>query len=94
MCRTGGPTSGPKGITCLLVERENTPGLSFGGKEKKMGWNSQPTRQVIFEGIISSKLEQDNIFGYKFQMLMLISLYNYFRYQFRRGSSGRKYNRS
>ena len=53
MCRTGGPTSGPKGITCLLVERENTPGLSFGGKEKKMGWNSQPTRQVIFEGIIS-----------------------------------------
>ena len=50
MCRTGGPTSGPKGITCLLVEKDNTAGLSFGGKEKKMGWNSQPTRQVIFEG--------------------------------------------
>ena len=95
MCRTGGPTSGPKGITCLLVERENTPGLSFGGKEKKMGWNSQPTRQVIFEGIICSKLEQYNILGKnKFQMIMLISLYKYFRYQFRRGSSGRKYNRS
>ena len=62
MCRTGGPTSGPKGITCLLVERENTPGLSFGGKEKKMGWNSQPTRQVIFEGTTSSKFLQDNFF--------------------------------
>ena len=64
MCRTGGPTSGPKGITCLLVERENTPGLSFGGKEKKMGWNSQPTRQVIFEGIISSNFLQDNFFDF------------------------------
>ena len=55
MCRTGGHGSGPRGITCLLVERENTPGLSFGGKENKMGWNSQPTRQVIFEGILSFK---------------------------------------
>ena len=54
MCRTGGPTSGPKGITCLLVEKDNTPGLSFGAKEKKMGWNSQPTRQVIFEGTAKS----------------------------------------
>lgn len=27
----------------------NTAGLSFGKKEKKVGWNSQPTRMVIFE---------------------------------------------
>uniref|UniRef100_A0A670JSH5 Acyl-CoA dehydrogenase family member 8 n=1 Tax=Podarcis muralis TaxID=64176 RepID=A0A670JSH5_PODMU len=46
MCRTGGP--GPKGISCLILEK-GTPGLSFGKKEKKMGWNSQPTRAVIFE---------------------------------------------
>lgn len=46
MCRTGG--SGPKGISCIVVEK-GTPGLSFGKKEKKVGWNSQPTRAVIFE---------------------------------------------
>lgn len=46
MCRTGG--KGPKGISCLVVER-GTPGLSFGKKERKVGWNSQPTRAVIFE---------------------------------------------
>jgi alkylation response protein AidB-like acyl-CoA dehydrogenase len=28
---------------------KGTPGLSFGKKERKMGWNSQPTAQVIFE---------------------------------------------
>ncbi|CAL8353246.1 unnamed protein product [Lota lota] len=46
MCRTGG--KGPKGISCLVVEK-GTPGLTFGKKEMKMGWNSQPTRAVIFE---------------------------------------------
>jgi hypothetical protein len=46
MVRTGGP--GPKGISCLVVEK-GTQGLSFGKQEKKMGWNSQPTAQVIFE---------------------------------------------
>jgi len=33
MCRTG--DSGPKGISCLLVEN-GSPGLSFGAKEKKV----------------------------------------------------------
>lgn len=46
MCRTGGP--GSKGISALVVERD-TPGLSFGKKERKLGWNSQPTRAVIFQ---------------------------------------------
>ncbi|XP_063063387.1 isobutyryl-CoA dehydrogenase, mitochondrial [Engraulis encrasicolus] len=46
MCRTGG--GGAKGISCVVVEK-GTPGLSFGKKEKKVGWNSQPTRAVIFE---------------------------------------------
>ncbi|MCA0994752.1 acyl-CoA dehydrogenase family protein [Alloyangia pacifica] len=47
MCRTGG--EGPKGISALLVE-DGTEGLSFGGLEQKMGWKSQPTRQVQFDG--------------------------------------------
>ncbi|XP_078464376.1 isobutyryl-CoA dehydrogenase, mitochondrial isoform X1 [Lampetra fluviatilis] len=46
MCRTGG--KGAKGISCILVEK-GTPGLSFGKKENKVGWNCQPTRAVIFE---------------------------------------------
>jgi len=46
MVRTG--EDGPKGISCLVVEK-GMPGLSFGKHERKMGWNSQPTAQVIFE---------------------------------------------
>ncbi|MDI4658832.1 isobutyryl-CoA dehydrogenase [Xanthobacter autotrophicus] len=48
MVRTGG--EGPKGISTLVIEA-GTPGLSFGANEKKMGWNVQPTRAVIFEGV-------------------------------------------
>jgi hypothetical protein len=47
MARTGGAGAG--GISCILVEKD-APGLSFGRKEKKLGWNSQPTASVIFEG--------------------------------------------
>jgi len=43
MCRTG--ANGPKGISTVLVEA-GTPGLSFGALEDKMGWRSQPTRQM------------------------------------------------
>ncbi|MGN6514927.1 MAG: isobutyryl-CoA dehydrogenase [Rhizomicrobium sp.] len=46
MVRTG--EDGPKGISCIVVEK-GTPGLSFGKKERKMGWNNQPTAQVIFD---------------------------------------------
>jgi alkylation response protein AidB-like acyl-CoA dehydrogenase len=46
MVRTGG--AGPRGISCLLVER-GTDGLSFGKQEKKLGWHSQPTAMVLFE---------------------------------------------
>ncbi|MFN4058843.1 MAG: acyl-CoA dehydrogenase family protein [Roseinatronobacter sp.] len=47
MVRTGG--AGPKGISALVV-MDGTKGLSFGGLEDKMGWRSQPTRQVQFDG--------------------------------------------
>ena len=46
MVRTG--EEGPKGISCIVVEK-GTPGLSFGKRERKMGWNASPTAQVIFE---------------------------------------------
>ncbi|MDU8912699.1 acyl-CoA dehydrogenase family protein [Aestuariicoccus sp. MJ-SS9] len=46
MCRTG--EDGPKGISAVLVE-DGAEGLSFGGLEDKMGWRSQPTRQVQFD---------------------------------------------
>lgn len=36
-----------RGITCLLVEKD-TPGLSFGNLEHKMGWRNQPTSMVYF----------------------------------------------
>lgn len=46
MVRTG--AAGPQGITCLLVEKDR-PGISFGKKEQKLGWHSQPTTMVFFE---------------------------------------------
>ncbi|MFE7050065.1 acyl-CoA dehydrogenase family protein [Streptomyces californicus] len=48
LARTGG--DGPRGISAFLVERDD-PGLSFGPNEKKMGWNAQPTRQVVLDGV-------------------------------------------
>ena len=52
MARTGDPETkpGPRGISAFIVEKD-TPGLSFGAEELKMGWNAQPTAQVIFEGV-------------------------------------------
>ena len=46
MVRTGDKSAA--GISTLMIEKDS-PGISFGAQEKKMGWNSQPTAQVIFE---------------------------------------------
>jgi alkylation response protein AidB-like acyl-CoA dehydrogenase len=46
MARTGG--EGAKGISAFVVDKD-TPGLSFGAQEKKMGWNAQPTAIVSFD---------------------------------------------
>ncbi|MDE2563645.1 MAG: acyl-CoA dehydrogenase family protein [Sphingomonadales bacterium] len=48
MVRTG--QDGPKGISCLVVEK-GMEGLSFGAPEKKLGWNASPTAQVIFDNV-------------------------------------------
>ncbi|MEU4412936.1 acyl-CoA dehydrogenase family protein [Nocardia salmonicida] len=47
MVRTGG--QGPRGISALIVPAD-TPGLTVGPNERKMGWNAQPTRQVLLDG--------------------------------------------
>lgn len=46
MVRTG--QEGARGISALIVPAD-TPGLTVGPNERKMGWNAQPTRQVILE---------------------------------------------
>ncbi|HEU0220892.1 MAG TPA: acyl-CoA dehydrogenase family protein [Paracoccaceae bacterium] len=47
MARSG--AEGPKGISAFLLE-DDTPGLSFGKREEKMGWRAQPTAQVQMDG--------------------------------------------
>ncbi|ASY65379.1 Branched-chain acyl-CoA dehydrogenase (plasmid) [Sinorhizobium sojae CCBAU 05684] len=48
MARTG--EEGPKGISAFIVEKD-TPGLTFGANEKKMGWHAQPTRAVMLDKV-------------------------------------------
>ncbi|WP_307810603.1 isobutyryl-CoA dehydrogenase [Tomitella cavernea] len=48
MARTG--SAGPRGVSAFVVEK-GAEGLSFGANESKMGWNCQPTRQVILDGV-------------------------------------------
>ena len=48
MARTG--AEGAKGVSAFVVMKGDK-GLSFGANEKKMGWNAQPTRQVMFEDL-------------------------------------------
>lgn len=70
MCRTGG--EGPKGISTLVVPKD-TPGLSFGRKEVKLGWNSQPTAAVIFENArvpVANRLGEEGD-GFKIAMMGL-----------------------
>ena len=57
MVRTGG--AGPKGISCVVVEK-GTPGLSYGAQEQKLGWKSQPTAMVNFE---NCKVPSANLIG-------------------------------
>jgi alkylation response protein AidB-like acyl-CoA dehydrogenase len=57
MARTGG--AGASGISTLLVPGD-TPGLSFGANERKMGWNAQPTRAVVFENV---RVPAENLLG-------------------------------
>ncbi|MGL4974626.1 MAG: isobutyryl-CoA dehydrogenase [Bosea sp. (in: a-proteobacteria)] len=67
MVRTG--EDGPSGISTLVIDKD-APGLSFGANEKKMGWNAQPTRAVIFEDCrvpVANRLGPEGI-GFKIAM--------------------------
>jgi alkylation response protein AidB-like acyl-CoA dehydrogenase len=61
--------TGAHGITAFLVDKD-TPGLSFGPDEVKMGWNTQPTRQVVLDDVrvpASARLGQEGD-GFKIAM--------------------------
>jgi alkylation response protein AidB-like acyl-CoA dehydrogenase len=57
MVRTGG--AGAKGISCLVIEKE-MEGVTFGAQERKLGWHSQPTAQVHFDGV---RVPAENLLG-------------------------------
>ncbi|HBC46953.1 MAG TPA: acyl-CoA dehydrogenase [candidate division Zixibacteria bacterium] len=54
---------GSKGVSCLVVEKD-TPGMSLGAKEKKMGLRASDTRQVMFTDCAVPK---ENLIGAKNQ---------------------------
>ncbi|MFP1601527.1 acyl-CoA dehydrogenase family protein [Microbacterium esteraromaticum] len=61
MARTGASDSGARGISAILVPAD-AAGLSFGPNERKMGWNAQPTRQVVFDGVrvpVTNRLSEE-----------------------------------
>ncbi len=67
MVRTG--EDGPRGISTLVVEGD-TPGVSFGANERKMGWNAQPTRAVIFENArvpVANRIGEEGV-GFRIAM--------------------------
>ncbi|MEG1055151.1 MAG: acyl-CoA dehydrogenase family protein, partial [Janthinobacterium sp.] len=57
MARTGG--EGAAGISAFAVPA-NLPGIVYGKKEEKMGWNSQPTRIISFDQV---KVPVGNLLG-------------------------------
>jgi alkylation response protein AidB-like acyl-CoA dehydrogenase len=67
MVRTG--AEGPKGISAMVIFKD-MPGVSFGANERKMGWNTQPTRVVNFDNVavpVSHLLGQEGD-GFKIAM--------------------------
>jgi alkylation response protein AidB-like acyl-CoA dehydrogenase len=67
MVRTGGDGAG--GISTLVIPADS-PGLSFGANERKMGWNAQPTRAVLFDDVrvpVANRLGAEGE-GFKFAM--------------------------
>ena len=59
MARTGAPGSGAGGISAFVVPAD-APGIQYGKKEEKMGWNSQPTRTISFDNV---RIPADHLLG-------------------------------
>ena len=67
MARTS--DDGAKGVSTFLIEK-GTPGLSFGANERKMGWKSQPTAQVILDEVrvpVANRIGEEG-HGFRFAM--------------------------
>ena len=59
MARTGNAASGAAGISAFAVPAD-LPGIHYGKKEEKMGWNSQPTRTISFDNV---RIPADHLLG-------------------------------
>jgi butyryl-CoA dehydrogenase len=57
MARTGGTGAG--GVSAFIV-RDGDPGFEYGKAEKKMGWRTSPTRELLFK---NCKIPKDRILG-------------------------------
>ncbi|MBK1668735.1 acyl-CoA dehydrogenase [Rhodovibrio sodomensis] len=72
MARTGGGHPGGEGadgISAFLVPSD-TPGLSFGAQERKLGWHSQPTAQVMLDDAFVPAANRLGAEGQGFRMAM------------------------
>ncbi|MDZ7714201.1 MAG: acyl-CoA dehydrogenase family protein [Rhodovibrio sp.] len=67
MARTGG--AGADGISAFLVPAD-TPGVSFGAQERKLGWHSQPTAQVMLDDAFVPAENRLGAEGQGFRMAM------------------------
>ncbi|MDA8172696.1 MAG: acyl-CoA dehydrogenase family protein [Nitrospiraceae bacterium] len=52
-------SKGPRGASAFVVEKD-TPGFSFGKKERKMGIRASATRELVFE---DCRIPRENILG-------------------------------
>jgi len=69
-------TRGARGASALLVEKD-TPGFSFGRKEKKMGIRTSATRELVFEDCL---VPAENIIGREgMGFIMTLKLFDYTR---------------
>ena len=67
---------GARGASALLVEKD-TPGFSFGRKEKKMGIRTSATRELVFEDCL---VPAENIIGREgMGFIMTLGLFDYTR---------------
>ncbi len=66
------PEKGHKGINALIVEKD-TPGISLGPHEDKMGMRSSDTHSVMFTDVVVPKENRigDDGFGFRFAMKLL-----------------------
>ena len=68
MARSGGEGAG--GVSTFVVEKD-TPGLSFGAQERKMGWSSQPTAMVHFDNVVIPAANRVGDEGQGFKIAMM-----------------------